>query len=85
MAIHNLTEDAATPEIITGSQHWQRIANCFGRAETTSITTDLMARLVDEPVGRRRGHADRVDTPADFVLGDSVDLVGVPAVLLLPD
>ncbi len=55
VAIHNLMEDAATAEI-SRSQVWQQIANGVVAEDTgTTITADLVTRILGEEVERLRG------------------------------
>ncbi|MEO6791657.1 MAG: malate synthase A [Ornithinibacter sp.] len=58
VAIHNLMEDAATAEI-SRSQVWQLIANDAVLSDTgTTVTRDLVARLIDEETERLRTEVD---------------------------
>jgi malate synthase len=62
VAIHNLMEDAATAEI-SRSQVWQLRYNEVKLADTgETVTTELVARLLDEEVDRLRGEVP----PEDF-------------------
>jgi malate synthase len=62
VAIHNLMEDAATAEI-SRSQVWQLRYNEVKLADTgETVTTELVARLLDEEVERLRGEVP----PEDF-------------------
>ena len=58
VAIHNLMEDAATAEI-SRSQVWQQIRNEVVLADTgETVTTELVARLLDEETERLRAEVD---------------------------
>jgi malate synthase len=62
VAIHNLMEDAATAEI-SRSQVWQLRYNQVKLADTgETVSTELVARLLDEEVERLRGEVP----PEDF-------------------
>jgi malate synthase len=90
VAIHNLMEDAATAEI-SRSQVWQLRYNQVKLADTgETVTTELVARLLDEEVERLRGEVpledfERYYQPAkklitDLCLSDDfTDFLTLPA------
>jgi malate synthase len=94
VAIHNLMEDAATAEI-SRSQVWQLRHNQVKLADTgETVSTELVARLLDEEVERLRGEVpqevfERYYQPAkklisDMCLSDDfTDFLTLPAYKLL--